>query len=309
MGTLYQRTLAQHMSTVSLSIDRVTARWDTVDVVTRLSMVLLLLYSGNEWYYRVPIALMCVAALLNQRLFSSANFWFFVTVFLASGNYYNWYTIDNHRYLIMYWCFGLCCAFSTADPRRAVALNARLLIGLCFLFAVVWKVAAGQYADGSFMHFTMLADERFRNVAEFFGGIDSQKFTYNQTALTHLVGGERGLQSVTLMDTPQLRQVALIVSWWTILIEGLVALAFLWPGERGLARFRDALLLVFLVTTYAVATVVGFGWVLVIMGIAQLPQRSRHLLFFYIMAFFVLQIYLTPLGTIFRQGFGMTFPF
>jgi hypothetical protein len=38
---------------------------------------------------------------------------------------------------------------------------------------------------------------------------------------------------------------------------------------------RDALLLIFCVTTYAVATVEGFGWLLIAMGIAQCGS-TRH---------------------------------
>ena len=59
------------------------------------------------------------------------------------------------------------------------------------------------------------------------------------------------------------------MTFWTVGIEGFVALTFLWPCDRGPSRLRDAGLLVFCATTFAAATVAGFGWLLIAMGIAQ----------------------------------------
>ena len=52
-------------------------------------------------------------------------------------------------------------------------------------------------------------------------------------------------------------------------MEAAVALTFLWPLGRGPSRLRDATLLVFCALTYAVATVEGFAWLLLAMGLAQ----------------------------------------
>jgi len=60
-----------------------------------------------------------------------------------------------------------------------------------------------------------------------------------------------------------------LLTYSALVIEFLVALAFLWPLGRGLSKLRDVLLIIFCVTTYAVATVQGFGWLLIAMGVAQ----------------------------------------
>jgi hypothetical protein len=44
---------------------------------------------------------------------------------------------------------------------------------------------------------------------------------------------------------------------WTVGIEAAIALAFAMPGGKSTRRFRNALLLVYLPTTYAIAPVVG----------------------------------------------------
>jgi len=59
------------------------------------------------------------------------------------------------------------------------------------------------------------------------------------------------------------------------MLEAVVALAFLWPPRRRLARLRDAALLLFAASVYAVATVEGLAWLLLSMGVAQC-RRERH---------------------------------
>jgi hypothetical protein len=45
---------------------------------------------------------------------------------------------------------------------------------------------------------------------------------------------------------------------------------------RGIYKYRDIFLIIFCVTTYAIATVQGFGWLLIAMGVAQSdPDRWK----------------------------------
>ncbi|MGH7895669.1 MAG: hypothetical protein ACREQL_13440, partial [Candidatus Binatia bacterium] len=51
---------------------------------------------------------------------------------------------------------------------------------------------------------------------------------------------------------------------------------FLLPKRFGVARYRHAILLLFAWTTYLVATVATFGWVLMTIGLGQCePERRR----------------------------------
>ena len=65
------------------------------------------------------------------------------------------------------------------------------------------------------------------------------------------------------------------MTWWTVILEGAIASAFLWYVNRGISKVRDALLITFCVTTYAVTPVEGFGWLLIAMGVAQC-SAVRH---------------------------------
>ena len=81
------------------------------------------------------------------------------------------------------------------------------------------------------------------------------------------------------------------MTWWTVFLEGAVAVAFLWPLERGVSRGRDALLLLFCVTTYAVAPVEGFGWLLIAMGVAQCAPERRRTRLLYLAVFALVLFY------------------
>ena len=65
-----------------------------------------------------------------------------------------------------------------------------------------------------------------------------------------------------------------IATGWTVAAECALALLFLAPARLGLHRHRDALLQLFCVTTYAVASVPGFGWLLDLHSTVSKPTDS-----------------------------------
>ena len=77
---------------------------------------------------------------------------------------------------------------------------------------------------------------------------------------------------------------------WTIGLEALIGLGFLVRRPARLAGIRDYLLLLFIASTYALAPVVGFGWLLVVMGFAQAEGPIRYLHLLYVAALLVLQL-------------------
>jgi hypothetical protein len=86
-----------------------------------------------------------------------------------------------------------------------------------------------------------------------------------------------------------------VLTWWTLAIEGAVALAFLSRGTSLLGRHRDHLLITFTVSTYLAAPVLGFGWLLLVLGLAQLRTTASHLRILYVAAFVVVRLGSTPL--------------
>jgi hypothetical protein len=74
-------------------------------------------------------------------------------------------------------------------------------------------------------------------------------------------------------------------------VEGAVAITFLWPFGRMISQWRNAALLLFCATTYAVAPVEGFGWLLIAMGITQCDPAWRKTLFLYLAVFLLILFY------------------
>lgn len=274
------------------------ARVDTCAIMT---LLLLLLYPSDSWYVRVPTAVLCVAAFIFSSLRNNAVFWFIVASMIMAGNYQTWFLIDNHKYLLGYWCFALFGALKASDARRNLASSARWLIALSFLFAFVWKLISSDYLDGSFFHYTLLIDERFVIVSTSLGGITGEMYELNHAAYNALTNYDSRLAAVPMTYPPGISRLAVIFTWWTLLIEMLIAAVFLWPEGGLLARWRDYLLILFILSTYALAPVLGFGWTLIIMGLAQCSDRSRLLPHLYLFAFIILQAYSFPWRTIFSQ--------
>jgi len=259
-----------------------------------MTVILLLLYGGDTWYLKRSLVLLCVAGLMQPRMQRSSVFWLVVVAVLVGGNRIVWFAIDNHKYLIMYWCVALYFACSNASFERSLALSARYLIGLAFLFATLWKLFSPDYLNGTFFHYSLLLDERFRVVASMVGGISASMNQHNHTALRSLIEPASTLYAVQLVSSPSSRLAAVLITWWTITLEAAIALVYLAPSTRQIARLRDPLLLLFILTTYTVAPVIGFGWTIVVMGVAQSAPRSRIVPWLYVGAFFVLQVYLVP---------------
>jgi hypothetical protein len=288
------RPWVDRFAAASRPLQTALAAWDSFDLAAIMTLLLLLLYAGDYWYLKIPITILCIAGILHQPARRSLEFWITATAILVVGNGVNWYLIDNHKYLITYWCLALACCARLPDRERALRLNARLLIGLAFLFATFWKISSPDYADTSFFHHALMMDPRFSVVARFVGGLSPEMISYNTKAVRTLLTYDSQLASVALHDGPRMAALARFMTIWTIAIEGSIAVVFLWPEGRGPSRWRDLPMLLFLVSTYSIAPVIGFGWVLAIMGSTQAVERPRFVRPAYLVTFFVLQVYRVP---------------
>ena len=244
------------------------------ELVAGMTLLLLLLYSEAIWYLEMGVYALAIVAVLHRPLVRKPSLWLLITGFLALGHLRAWFAIDNHKYLITYWCLALGLSLLASNPQRALRTNARWLIGLAFAFAVVGKLLSPDYLDGTFFEGLMLTDTRFFGVSSFLGGIPMQELQLGDLARRDLlVFGDLSAQ-IDLRSSPQLAALAQVLTWWTVFIEAVVAVLFLWPEDRGPSRGRDLALLIFITTTYPVAPVIGFAWVLAAMGTAQSTRRG-----------------------------------
>jgi len=172
------------------------------------------------------------------------------------------------------------------------------------LLAAAWKLAMADYRDGSFFEFTLLADERFAYLSQLVGGASLESLADNRMLVDlvregHLRGADVG--SVVFSGSPAVVLVAKAMTWWTVAIECAIGVLFLAPDQPLRARWRNRLLLLFAVSTYVVAPIRGFGWILMLLGLAQCGERERVFRPFYLAAIVLIQAYTLPLAEIVRH--------
>jgi hypothetical protein len=269
----------------------IVGSWEAFDMAAASSLLLLLLYGGDFWYLKIPTTILCLIGVLHPPFRHSVEFWVAASTALVVANARNWYLVDNHKYLITYWCIALALAAGQAERSAILRRSARWLIGLPFAFAMLWKLVSQDYSDGTFFHHALLLDGRFGVVARL-SGLGAEALTANTAAERSLLAFDSTLTTVALQTTPAVAAMARFLTAWTLAIEFAITLLFLWPEDRGPSRLRDAALLLFLVSTYGIAPVIGFGWVLAIMGAVQ--ARSGRARAAYVACFIVLQVYRVP---------------
>lgn len=271
------------------------------DLAARATLLVWLLDPPLGWPAAVPALALAGAGVLWPGVLRSPLLWAGLAAVAVGRVGLDWMLADNHHYLMALWCLALALSRFDPSPGEAAAANARRLVGLAFAFAVLWKaVLSPDFADGRFFRVTFLVDSRFEPVAVALGGLDADAIRANDATLARFdpaLPATSDAASPRLLEPPALRGAALAATAWTLFIEAAVAVAFLWPRRRRGARsdptparrawpgwlgadwLGDAALLSFCWTTYAVAPVAGFGWLLAALGLAHTPFRRARWLY------------------------------
>lgn len=269
-------------------------------IIYMMTLLLLLFHSHIYWYIRVPVTCIAVLGILFPRICSSPLFWLLIASFISSGNFYNWSLVDNHKFLLGYWCFAIFLASlyddqQTSSVLRSAACN---LLAFCMLFSAVAKLSSESYRDCSFFHFTLLSDVRFASFTAAMSGMDVDSLAANRTIILnkqreYINGNANG--STSLKSSSDVLALAFILTWWTVGIELVLGVLFLIPSVGTIECLRSIVLLVFALTTYSVAPVQGFGWLLIIMGLCHLSPSREWLKAAFVFSFVALEVYFAPL--------------
>jgi hypothetical protein len=254
-------------------------------IALRLTLLDLLLAPIGEWSVRAPVLLLAGAGLIHAGVLRSPLTWFTLALLGGWRVVADWPLADNHAYLLAYWLLAAALALSGPLPRLDLARSARLLIGLSFAFAVLWKSTLSvDYVDERFFRHLLITDERFEEPAIHLGGMTSADLE----AARALIEENRHVTdkpAPATLETPALRRLASLATWLTLLLESAVASLFLLPDRFRSGRLRDFTLMAFCATTYMIAPVPGFGWLLLAMGIAQCPEDARSTRWSYLACF------------------------
>lgn len=270
-------------------VDAITGM-SAFDLALRLTLVNLLLRPVGSWAARPFTVALAALGLLVPGLFRAPLVWLGLTVLTGFRVVLDWPLPDNHAYLLFYWCLAVTISLVMGDPGRLLAINARLLIGLVFAFSVLWKlVLSPDFMNGTFFTVTLLSDPRFEGFARVAGGLSEQGYE----ALREFIrgGGELYASGAVPEIPPRLLALSTFLTYWTIAIEAAVAVLFFLPLRLAISGLRDYLLILFCLTTYGVANVDGFGWLLLAMGVAQAGEGRNRVRLFYIAAFLLIIFY------------------
>lgn len=187
----------------------------------RLSVLMLLLFGSTTWHLQVPLRLICGSMLAFPRLLTSWRLWCVILGIETYANASYWWRIDNHKYLMTYWT--LCCCLYVAGDRRQsrdqLQRAATLMVGLCFLFAIMWKLWGGQYLDGSFLQYHLLTDSRLAHITAFMTNLELDQLKANQTLISLLVEYPVEGATIGLHSSDQVRSLAIASSYWTLLLD------------------------------------------------------------------------------------------
>jgi hypothetical protein len=259
------------------------APWSPTTLALRLTLLGLLLRPiGVDWVL-VSVCLLAVAGLAVPRLMHQASFWWLLAGLAGIRVVGDWPMADNHAYLMGYWLLAIALS-RPDDAHDTLARNARLLIGLTFAFASLWKVVLSpDYLDGTFFRVSMATDVRLEWFTRLAAGVDSSTL---EALRDHL---EAGTALTGAPESDRYRFAATLATWWNILINVALAVVFLGPPRVRIGR--NALLILYCAVTYAVATVDGFAWLLISMGVAQTSGRSRTTLAGYLAVFALVLAY------------------
>ena len=86
--------------------------------------------------------------------------------------------------------------------------------------------------------------------------------------------GAELLDPPRLHATPRFMRLVQAVTWGGLALESVIALLWLAPiRHRALLLARHGAILLFCLATYAFAPVAGFGWLLLVMGLANVSGR------------------------------------
>ncbi len=261
------------------------------DLALRLTLLDLLLRPVGDWSVRPFVLALAAAGLLVPGWLRRPGLWLLLTALTALRVILDWPLADNHAYLLGYWCLAVTLSLLVSRSEASLALNGRWLIGLVFVFATLAKVLSPDYLDGTFFRVSLLTDPRFEAASLLLGGLTPEQLGQQRAALAQHVDGP----ALTPLEPPprpaRFEGLARLATLWTLALEGALALSFLWPLGRGPSRARHGVLLLFCATTYAVATVAGFGWLLLAMGVAQCEPERRGTRLLYLAVYALILAY------------------
>ena len=240
---------------------------------------------GENPLLLIPIVFFSTLGLLFEECRKSGPYWIIQTSLYFIWVFLNWQVIDNHLFLWGYLLLGITTASFSSDRSTSFELTSRLLIGFCFIYAVFHKLTPN-FVSGDFFYYKLITDERFNFIGNLIQFNTSELISENKLLINKLMSNST---SVILNAGPSiLHLVSSILTWYTLIIESLLAIIFFLPKKK-FYEWQHWLLLLFS-SIYFILPIKGFAYTLLTLGFANLKKDDNRLKLIYII--FILYIFL-----------------
>lgn len=273
-------------------------------LAVQLSALLLLIDVMQVWYLRALLILLVGLGLLYPFLLRTPGLWLGIAVLEAARVVRLWPTGDDYQYLLAYWSLAIFIALCLPDPRKSLEVSGRWLLVALFFWTALWKVLSPDYLDGRHYTVRLLADGRYQETTQILAGLSASEIREKRDALAPPFPEEGADLAEPAPDgTPigdgvrvpsSYSRLVTVLTWGMLLFELALALAFLLPWGRGKEWVRHGLLMSFCIVIYALAPVRGFGPLILILGLAQVPREQWTLRTTYVVVWFLI-LFLTEI--------------
>lgn len=271
-----------------------------VESAATLTALLVLFHGFKAWYFQLPARVLALASFIFQKVLFSPYFWAILAILAGLRIGLFWHDVDNHKFLLFYWlcCMSIVTALRDPDLQETYLLiNARFFLVLIMLGAVAQKGFSHSYMDSSFFEFTLLEDSRFSGFIALFG-IDTGVLAKTREFVTYLENPyvEVAGNSFTIPVPPRLAALAAFVTWYDLLIQLVIGIGFAVCHRTG-DLIAHLTMLLFIVTAYFAAPVIGFAWLLIILGFLLAKDKYPDIALAYILCLAITTIYEIPWRT------------
>lgn len=284
-------------------LDQASDKKHMIHIVPALTVAILLFHGYHHFYFSDLFQVAFIFVLLIPGLLKKDYFWFGISCLALSALYLDFSASDNHKFLLFYWCLALFFAFqfTKADEQTDfMVASARYLMFFTMVGAVIQKTISPDYLDGSFFEFTLLTDTRFRDFSAWITNLDHGALMENR-ALKNEIRNQyllEPLASAQLARTANFQLFAHAITWLNYLDQVVIGALALFRLPLPLEILKHLALMVFIIIVYAIAPVIGFGWLIIIWGYCMVPDELKYLRTGYIGCFVLLALYEFPFRTV-----------
>jgi hypothetical protein len=249
---------------------------------------------SNGFFGAITVAA-TVIALLFPSFLTSPKFWLPILAAAIPSVVFYWYVIDNHKYLLFYWVIVVSLSSFIKEDSSFLKITgecARLLMLLTMAAAVLQKTISGSYLNGEMFSYLLLTDDRFFFWSKLFSCVTQQELIYNSEMLKQAGRAISNAQALEfqLKGWECVQPVAQYFTWINYLDQALLSLLVLFK-RFDQSFFKHALIMLFIIGTYLVAPVYGFGWTLCIFGMCFTANQDNKNFNLYLYSLIILCAY------------------